>query len=115
MNEFPDPTDRYQGAWVGLNAIDSEDQTTPSTPGVGATGWRWAVGTDRNGPIATNADLEYWGKAGTGFNGLPQPDNSGGSQRCVLITVGQVPPTTTSSFYDGTLPETRTPVYHARL
>ena len=97
---FPNPTDIYQGAWIGLNAINSPDQTTPSTPGVPATGWRLVEGTNLDGPLATNEQLRYWGGLGTGFAGLPQPDNSGGSQRCVLIAVGAIPPTQTSPFYE---------------
>ena len=58
VREFPNPVDIYQGAWIGLNAIDAADpsspyhvgdQTTPSVPGIGAHGWRWSFATDRNG------------------------------------------------------------------
>ena len=53
IRSFPNPSDIYQGAWIGLNAIDSPNQPTPSTPGIGATGWRWADELDRNGEFAT--------------------------------------------------------------
>ena len=113
--EFPNPPDKYQGAWVGLTSPDA----APTPSGVPAQNWQWTDGTNRNGPTADPAFLSnYWGPVGTGYSGdtgecVPengcspangflraQPDNAGGKQRCALIAVGQVPPTPTSPFYD---------------
>ena len=97
-NQFPNAGSIFDGVWIGLNAIDSPDQPTPSTPGVPATGWRWADGVNQNGPLATPP--LYWGGPGTGAFGQSQPDNDGGDERCALIVVGALPPTPSSPFYD---------------
>ena len=96
VEQFPNPTDLYQGAWIGLVSKDP----APTPVGQPAGNWMWVDSVTSAGELATPEQL-YWGGPGTGFNGLPQPDNSGGSQRCTLIAVGAIPPTLTSPFYDG--------------
>ena len=120
IDEFPNPDNIYTGGWIGLNAYGGDHGGVPleaSQAGIPATGWRWVSGTDINGPLATPDQL-HWGPVGTGYSGntgncvsangcsaengflRAQPDNSGGLQRCVLIAVGNIPPTLTSAFYD---------------
>ena len=58
----------HEGAWIALNAVHGGGGTAPGHA-TAATGWRWARGTDPDGPFASSAQLQHWGGPGTGFGG----------------------------------------------
>ena len=97
------PIGFYNGAWVGLSSPDPIPANVPRRgPWQPGANWQWVDGTSQDGTAITPFMATKWGAVGTGWNGVAQPDNSGGFQRCVLIATGSnaLPITADRPFFD---------------